>query len=184
MGYFFAFLQSLPTCLLSFFFFPHFCDTCSLAQSLGGVLIDYGIAQENVTAVTTATAADQKNAILAHTSMEWLPCICDVLERVMGILIKHFAEVRGLENLGVDEHVQQCGFLSFVPSVTFAVFLHLPLLWYWTMLVILKTSKIVLRCTAFSAATTFFRIASVYHERREHAYYGSRNAYMLVGFFT
>lgn len=57
--------------------------------------MDYGIDQENVTAVTTDTAASRKTAVLDHTGMEWLPCIGNVLELVMDILIKHFTEVRG-----------------------------------------------------------------------------------------
>lgn len=57
--------------------------------------MDYGIDQENVTAVTTDTAGSRKTAVLDHTGMEWLPCIGNVLELVMDILIKHFTEVRG-----------------------------------------------------------------------------------------
>lgn len=63
---------------------------------LGGLLIgEYRISNGAVTAMTTDTAANQKNAIMQHTQMQWLPCICHVLELVMGILVKEMAEVRG-----------------------------------------------------------------------------------------
>ena len=71
-------------------------DTRSFAEALNGVLMEYGICQEDVTAVTTDTLAKQKTAVLDHTGMEWLPCISSAMELVMDILIKHFAEVRGL----------------------------------------------------------------------------------------
>lgn len=76
-------------------------NTWSFAEALNGVLLDYGIAQDNVTAVTTDTAANHKTAILDHTGMEWLPCICNVLGLVMDVLIKHFAEVHCIVHVRV-----------------------------------------------------------------------------------
>ncbi|CAN0054138.1 unnamed protein product, partial [Laminaria digitata] len=56
-------------------------------------MASYGITEAEVTAVTTDTAANQKNAIMKHTDMEWLPCICHVKELVMGVRMRSFSEL-------------------------------------------------------------------------------------------
>lgn len=56
-------------------------------------MASYGITEAEVTAVTTDTAANQKNAIMKHTDMEWLPCICHVMELVMGVMMRSISEV-------------------------------------------------------------------------------------------
>ena len=48
----------------------------------------YDITGSNVIAVTTDTAANQKCANMQHTNMQWLLYICQVLELVMGVLMK------------------------------------------------------------------------------------------------
>lgn len=65
-------------------------------------MASYDILETNVTAVTTDTAANQKNAIMQQTNMEWLPCICHVLELVMGVLMTRFKEVKDGRNFQVS----------------------------------------------------------------------------------
>lgn len=56
-------------------------------------MTEYDIDEEDVTVVTTDTAANQKNAIVVQTNLEWLPCICHVMELVMGVLMKRLSGV-------------------------------------------------------------------------------------------
>ena len=56
-------------------------------------MVRYDIREEDVTAVTTDTAANQKNAIMVHTNMAWIPCICHVMELVMGVLRRRLNKV-------------------------------------------------------------------------------------------
>ncbi|CAM9836230.1 unnamed protein product, partial [Sphacelaria rigidula] len=65
-----------------------------LADALKGVMAQYNIRQEDMTVVTTDTAANQKNAIVVQRKMAWLPCICHVMDLVTGVLMKRLSKVR------------------------------------------------------------------------------------------
>ena len=56
-------------------------------------MASFNIPEVNVTVVTTDTAANQKNVITKYTHMDWLLCMCHVLELVMGVSMKGFSQV-------------------------------------------------------------------------------------------
>lgn len=63
-----------------------------LASALARVLTEFSIEQQNVAAVTTEAEATGREVIDKLTSTPWLPCICYMMDHVMGVMMTDIAQ--------------------------------------------------------------------------------------------